>query len=333
VGSEHVLFIRQGALFAQAFDSARLELAGEAFRMNGSVGAGGSSNNVVAVSASSTGTVAFRTGATRLGAQLIWFDRTGKEVGRINDAGDFGSEDLSHDGRRLALSRYATGNSDVWVFDTLRGGWNRITSDETPETQPVWSPDGGRLAFLSVREGSQNLYVRPATTSGTDELVLAKPGAKKLAGWSPDGRFLLFSAEGTFGVEGVWAVPVQGDHTPIPVVQTRFPTRDAQFSPDGKWIAYQSNESGRSEIYAQPFPGPGERVPITTTGGAEVRWRGDGKELFYIALDERLMAVPVRLDADGRTLDPGRPVPLFTALPDTRGSGNEYRCSRTSDHL
>src|SRR5262249_35415929 len=130
---------------------------------------------------------------------------------------------------------------------------------------------------------------------------------------SPDGRHLLYFTFGLKTQNDVWALPMEGDRKPFPVVQTEFEERNAQFSPDGKWIAYQSNESGRFEIYVQPFPGPGPKTVISTDGGAEARWRGDGKELFYIALDGQLMAVPIQLPKEGSTVEAKTPVPLFRA--------------------
>ena len=129
--------------------------------------------------------------------------------------------------------------------------------------------------------------------------------------WSPDGRFLLYRSIDPKTGSDIWALPLDGDRKPFPVVQTNFDERDGQFSPDGKWIAYQSNESGRFEIYVQPFPGPGGKSQVSTNGGAQVRWRRDGKELFYIALDGRLMAVPIRLASNGQAVEAGTPVPLF----------------------
>jgi hypothetical protein len=130
--------------------------------------------------------------------------------------------------------------------------------------------------------------------------------------WSLDGRFILFHSIDPELSHDLWALPLDGDKTPFPVVRTRFVEPYGQFSPDGRWVAYQSNESGRAEVYVQPFPGPGARIPISTHGGAQMRWRRDGKELFYLALDGRLMAVPIR-PGPHAALEPGEPVPLFAA--------------------
>jgi dipeptidyl aminopeptidase/acylaminoacyl peptidase len=143
--------------------------------------------------------------------------------------------------------------------------------------------------------------------------VLSTPTLKKLLQWSPDGRFLLYTSQRDDGLDNdILVVPLEGDRTPIPLVSTRFHELDARFSPDGRWIAYQSNETGRHEIFAQPFPGPGQRVRISTTGGAQVQWSGDGQEIFYVAPDDRLMAVPLMRSTDGARVEPGEAVPLFT---------------------
>jgi dipeptidyl aminopeptidase/acylaminoacyl peptidase len=145
-----------------------------------------------------------------------------------------------------------------------------------------------------------------------EELFLASPQDKQPTDWSADGRFLLFEAVDPKTGSDIWALPFDGDRKPFPVVQTSFDESTSQFSPDGKWIAYQSNESGRYEIYLQPFPGPAGKSQVSTNGGAQVRWRRDGKELFYIAFDGRLMAVPIRFTANAvQVIDAGTPMPLF----------------------
>ena len=166
--------------------------------------------------------------------------------------------------------------------------------------------------FQSYQKGTGDLYRKPATGAGPEELLVSTALAKHPLDWSPDGRFLLYRSQDPKSQFDLWIVPLEGDRTPVPVVRTDFDEREGQFSPDGKWIAYESNESGRYEIYIQPFPGPGGKVPISAGGGAQVRWRRDGKELFYIAVDGQLMAVPIQLGASGQTADVGAAVPLFT---------------------
>jgi Tol biopolymer transport system component len=172
------------------------------------------------------------------------------------------------------------------------------------------------------RSGVYDLYVKSATDAGREDLLLATPQNKAPVDWSPDGRFLLYRSPGKTTGFDLWAFPFDGDQKPFPIVQTSFEERDGQFSPDGKWIAYQSNESGRVEIYVQPFP-QGKREQISTGGGAQVRWRTDGKELFYIALDGRLMAVPIRIDSARDALEAGVPAPAISVILNWKPNAKE----------
>ena len=169
---------------------------------------------------------------------------------------------------------------------------------------------GGRFAKVAGQ------FQKQANGGGNEELLLSTPQMKIVQDWSFDGRFLLYVSFDPTMSRDIWALPLDGDRKPFAVVRTDFEERDAQFSPDGKWIAYHSNESGRFEVYVQPFltteGKPKTKVQISTSGGAQVRWRSDGHELFYIALDDRLMAVPIRISPNGQDIEPGTPVPLFT---------------------
>jgi dipeptidyl aminopeptidase/acylaminoacyl peptidase len=190
------------------------------------------------------------------------------------------------------------------------------------------------MAFFRATQGSNHIFVKPIGSDGAkEESVFSTPALIMVQDWSPDGRFLVYDGESPNGSSGmdVWALSVDEGRprTPVALAQTPFDEKNPQVSPDGKWIAYESNESGRFEIYAQPFPKPGERVRISTTGGAQAEWSRDGRELFYVGLDEQLMAVPLRVSPDGNTLEPGPAAPLFvTHIPNgavqSGGTRNQY---------
>jgi Tol biopolymer transport system component len=200
----------------------------------------------------------------------------------------------------------------VWSFDLRRRALTRLTTDASTDNNAIWSPDGSRIVFSSNRKGVLDLYQMSATGAGSEDPLLTTGQILNPSDYSRDGQFLLYSSSGDPKTRtDIWALPMRGGGKPFPVVQTSANERQAQFSPDGKWIAYQSDRSGRTEVYVQPFPGPGAQSPMSTNGGVQVRWRSDGKELFYVALDGRLMAVRIQLSADGHTVEAGVPAALF----------------------
>ncbi|MBI4472756.1 MAG: PD40 domain-containing protein, partial [Acidobacteria bacterium] len=316
--SGQLFFIRNTTLFAQDFDSDRLVLTGSPYPVAEQMSV--NSQNAAGVSASMVGPIVYRSGSRSGQRQLAWFDRSGKEIVKIGASVDSAwRPSLSPNGRRVALTLTVNGNTDIWLAETTKGVLSRFTFAATGEYLPIWSPDGTRIIFNSNRNGPFDFYQKAATGAGSEELVLATLQSKSATDWSSDGRFLLYrNLDDKLGYD-LWALPLLGDRKPFPVVQTDYDERDGQFSPDGKWIAYQSNESGRFEIYVQPFPGPGSKWQVSTNGGAQVRWRRDGRELFYIALDDRLMAAPLRFVSNGQAVETDAPVPLFA----TRVGGAE----------
>ena len=306
--SGHLLFLRQGTLFAHAFNPDRLELTGNPFPVTEQVATG---LTAPALAVSAAGPVAYRTGPSADQRQFVWFDRAGTVTGKVGDSGGgFMGPSLSRDGQRLVFFQAAIANVDVWVLDVGRGGLTRFTSHPADDVWPVWSADGKSFVFSSTRTSALDLYVK-AVDTGSEQLLLTSPDLKVATDWSQDGRFLLYSSVDPKGIQSLWALSLD-DRKPFKLVQTDFSTGWGQFSPDGKWIAYASIESGRWEIYLQPFPGPGPKSLVSAGGGVMPRWRRDGKELFYIALDDRLTAVPTRFASDGHAVEAGTPVPLFT---------------------
>jgi Tol biopolymer transport system component len=217
----------------------------------------------------------------------------------------------SPDGASLAVTRTVGGNDDIWVMDTGRGTWRRFTSDDTPENRPVWSPDGTRLAFQSYRNGVYDLYVK-AISGGTEEVLLESSENKNIYDWSPDGRFILYTVQNAKTASDLWALPLD-TRKPFVLVQTEFVETAAQFSPDGRWIAYGSNETGRAEIYVRSFPGHGRSWQVSSNGAAPFtpRWRRDGREIYYEGFDSRLMAVSIDLQAQPASVRVATPSALF----------------------
>ncbi len=310
--SDHLLFVRQTTLFARPFDAGSLKLTGDAFPIADQITVNGPLLRApLAVSAA--GPIAYRTGSAGGQRQFVWFDRSGKELGTIGEpAANMLSPSASPDGRRIAVHRAFNNNGDIWLLDLGRGVLSRFTTDPAADSNPMWSPDGRRIVFSSIRNGHPgDLYQKAVDSADSDQVLLASAPEKWVTDWSPDGRFLLFITRDPKSGRDLWALPMDGDRKPFSVVQTAFEEEDGQFSPDARWIAYQSNESGRFEIYVRPFQGPGRTLQISDSGGAQVRWRRDAKELFYIALDGKLMAVPLRVASAGTGLEAGTPRALF----------------------
>ncbi len=305
-----LLWVRAGTLVAQRLDLERKALTGDPITLADPVAA--DITNAGAASVSATGLVAYRAGGDSL-RQLTWFDRTGKAVGVAGepDGNNVLAPELSPDGRRVAIERTVQANRDVWLMDLARDGITRFTFDAALDAYPIWSPDGSRIAFTSNRKGgSRDIWLKPSSGAGTEELLLDTPHDAWLYDWSKDGRFLLYHLTDPKTGNDVWSLPMTGtDRTPAVVVNTPFTEQNGQFSPDGRWVAYDTNESGRSEIVVQPFPAPSGKWQLSTGGGTQPRWRADGKELYFIAPDGTLMAVTVA--ASGSTFEAGQPVALF----------------------
>ena len=314
LSSSQVLFEREGALMAQPFDSARLELAGDAVRVADNVPGGVPPRYAV----SAAGVLAYQTGTgSALKSRLVWYDRQGKLLGEFGPPSIAGMLQLSGDGKRVAVSQgdpQANGASHVWIADTSRGVFSRLNPGETYENSPAIAADG-RVAFSSTMNGAVgDIYASTVNGLGAPELWAKSSLVMHPNGFSADGRFLIYDVHDPQRRQDLWILPTLGDRKPIPFLTTPADETFGQFSPDGKWIAYSSDESGRREVYVQGFAP--DHVPasavgkwlISAAGGDKPRWRRDGKELFYLALDGKMMAVPVK---SGATFEPGAPVPLF----------------------
>ncbi len=301
-GSGYVLYMQGTTLMAQPFDARRLESQGERFPVAGQVWMPAPARGYAAFSASANGVLAYQTGgATK---ELVWFDRQGKRLGTVGEPADYSNLALSRDEKKLAvcLRDPQMGTRDLWLFDLTRGTPSRFTFDPTDEVNPVWSPDGSRIAFNSTRKGVRDVYQKAATATAEAELLLESSEGKTIMDWSPDGRFILYYLVPT---SGLWMLPLEGDRKPVgPLLIGDH----AQVSPNGRWVAYTSNESGREEVHVRSFPPAGGQWQVSTASGDEAHWRADGKELFYLA-GNRLMVVEVKTEAE--VFEFGTPKPLF----------------------
>jgi len=312
-----VVFLRERTLMAQPFDAGSAQTTGDPFPIVEKIDFISAYGGFFSVS--QNGVLAYLSSSAGSNVQLNWFDRGGKPLSAVGAPGNLFSTSISPDGSTVAVARsdpqMSTG--DIWLHDLTRGATSRFTFGPKTSGYPVWSPDGSRIVFGSTRDGTFRLYVKPTGGAGKEELLSNLHGVP--SDWSRDGRFIVFNQFGTKGYD-IWVLPISGDRPlvpgkPFPFLQTEFSESGAKLSPDSKWVAYTSNESGQNEVYVQTFPSPGGKSQISTGGGNRPVWRRDGRELFYIAADGKLMAVEVKL---GSKLEAGAPKPLF----DTRlGNG------------
>ena len=306
----YLLFLRDRTLMARRFDAERLAIAGEPFPVADDVDRLGPGSRFALFSVSRTGVLVYRSGSSEA-SQLAWFDRQGKPLGTVGPVANYSAPWLSPDESRVAFNGAAPqgGNTDVWLMDLARGNPIRLTFDPSPDHTPVWSPDGGRILFTSERDGHANLYQTASSGGGTDELLVTSDSRKSANDWSADGKFLLYQELNPKTGFDLWVFPLAGEQRRVPFLQTQFDERQGRFSPDGRWIAYASNETGTWQVYVRSFPVSGGKFQVSTNGGSQPQWRRDGRELFYISVDRKLMAVEV--SGSGPTFDVGAPNELF----------------------
>jgi Tol biopolymer transport system component len=317
-GMGRLLFERDGTLMAQPFDPGRLELQGEAYPVAREVSGG----DIARWSVSLAGVLAFQVVHAEVATtHLVWRDRQGKAVGEMGPPSNYGLLQLSFDGKRIVVTKgdqQAAGGLHSWVADVARSVFTRVNVSGGNENSPAISVDG-RVAFSSTANGAAgDIYASQVNGVGMPELWVksdARPGiVQHPNGFSADGRFLIYDVHDPQRRQDLWVVSTTGEHKPIPFLTTSADETYGQFSPDEKWIAYDSDESGRREVYVQGFApdrSPAAAVgkwQISSAGGNKPRWSHNGRELFYLSLDGKLMAVPIKL---GTTFEPGVPVPLF----------------------
>jgi eukaryotic-like serine/threonine-protein kinase len=320
----YLLFVREGTLMAQRFDTENFRLTGEASPVADTVGFYNASTGTFSVS--ENGVLAHSLGNTADQRQLAWFDRSGKLIERIGSAAPIFDVALSTDRKRAAVQ---WGNNDMWVVDLVRGGIaSRLTFDPTVEDWPVWSPDG-QVLFNSTMGGAGDLYSKASSGAGEEVLVLKSAAPKRPTDWSHDGRFIVYDSDDPKTRADIWVLPLFGEKKPEPILRTPFSEQHGRLSPDGKWIAYISDESGRPEVYVQSFPPSGGKWQVSTNGGFTPRWRGDGRELYYLTLERTIMAVDVNPTEPAFEVQQAKP--LFVAPVDVVSAAAGNRFDVTAD--
>jgi eukaryotic-like serine/threonine-protein kinase len=316
-----LLFVRDvsHSLLSQPFNPVSGQLTGTAVPVVEAV-APGTYVGYSPVTVSETGILVYQSGgganSVNANNQLVWYDRGGKLLGVLGAPGPILDPAISPDEKSVAFRRVAApGTSDLWRRDLARGVEQRLTTDKSVNGGPLWSPDGNRIAFGSTRGPSIDLYQRPAGGAGQDERLFANEYPKLPSQWSRDGRFLIYHE--SKGPWAIWVLPMQGsaaERKPLPFLRTQFDELFGQLSADSHWIAYTSDESGRREVYVQPYPAGGSQWRISIAGGEQPRWRGDAKELFFEGADGMMMAVAVKGTVGAKPyFEAGVPQPLFEA--------------------
>src|SRR5215475_8912689 len=318
--SGYLLFVRNGALMGQAFDTSALKLVGEPFLIAEQVK---TYSIVPHLSVAENGTLVFQSGSAQL-PQLVWFDRSGKQLGTVGEPADYSNPSLAPDGKRLAVGVRdpKTEKRDLWLFDLARGARSRFTFDPADDLNPVWSNDGGRIFFTSNRKGQRDIFQKKVNAAEEEELIYTSPEIKNVCDLSPDGRLLIYntnpnpSNSNDTTRNDLWLLPLEGERNPKPFLKTQFTEDQAVISPDGRWVAYRSNESGRDEIYVATFPQLSGKWQVSVDGGEEPQWRRDGKELFFTDAGRKIMAAEVKTGSGA--FEAGAPKLLFeTPLTDS----------------
>jgi serine/threonine protein kinase len=297
----YLLYVDGDTLLGQTFDAANLELKGEPFTIAGHVGRSTGFN--IGASVSTTGMLAYAAAVLQQG-RLTWFYRTGTSLGSVGVEGDYSDFRLSPNGGTLAVSLVDPKgwNPDIWLIDLTRGGSSPFTFGSALNASAVWSPDGARILFRTNRNGMTELYAKSAGGGGNEEAVLTNEiqlatgiDSPNLVAsdWSPDGRYVLGSVPQQSTGDDLWLIPLSGDKKPFKFLGPPSDQIHGNFSPDGRLVAYTSNESGRFQVYVQTFPLSDRKWQVSTDGGYEPRWRGDGREIYYLSEDRKLMAVSV----------------------------------------
>jgi Tol biopolymer transport system component len=326
----YLLWLREQSLLAQRFDLDTLEGQGDPTLVADAIGINPGNAMRAAFWASEMGPLIYFSSPAGVKRPLLWMSRDGKTLGPAAPEDSFQNPALAPDGERIALSRavdQGTGRSnvDIWIWEATRQTMTRLTFDAFEDVVPVWSPDGRRIAFGSIRvNGGPQVYVKDASGAGAEMLLTQGDATQTPLDWSRDGRYLLVRQRGgLLGTQDLIALPLDTNQKPIPVVHSNFIVSIGRISPDGAWLAYRSDQSGRDEIYIQAFPSPGVNGrpsgtwQLSNNGGSDLKWRDDGRELYYETPDGKIMAVTLELDAKGVRAE--APRELFASASDVGG--------------
>jgi serine/threonine protein kinase len=305
----YILWVQDGALRARRFDDGSMTFRGEPLPVATEISA--SFVGLAEFSVSRNGVLACRPGGSGL-QQPTWVDRSGKPLSTLGSPGRYYDPGLDPTGHRVVVSlRDPAGlEQDLWILDDRGGAPSRLTSDPSSDFGGLWSPDGDRIAFTSTRSGAQDIYVKDFRGVGDAAPIWQDGAYKVVTDWSGDGRTLIVQRLSHETSWDLWAFPLGGHADPFPIVADEFTEVQGRLSPDGHWIAYSSDESGKSQIYVQPFPGRGAKQRVSSVAGTEPFWRGDGKELYYLTLDGDLMMLTIDTSSGFHS---GTPQPLFHA--------------------
>jgi len=305
----YLFFVREGTLNAQPFDFKRGELQGEPTPVAPDIQVDALFSHAL-FSTSEKGAMVYQPGAVSNKAELIWYDRKGKQLGTVGEAGVYIETSISPDESKVAFADLNNaGTTDIWIYELARGIRTRFTTSGTNNRSPVWSPDGSALIYGSNRNSTaMSVYRQPVNTGGAPELLYQPNGPDVwVTDWSPDGQYATFSTASARWT--IWILPLNGDHKPYAFMPSEFNQRSARFSPDSHWIAYASDESGSNQVYVAAFPAGGRKWQVSNAGGTQPVWSRNGKELYYVAPDNTLMAASVMVA--GNELKLGVPEALF----------------------
>ncbi|HSA92676.1 MAG TPA: protein kinase [Terriglobales bacterium] len=304
----YLLFIRSGALMAQGFDAGSLAVKGQPFVVVDKVGF--DANLGRAQASISNDTLIYQTGLALRDRELVLLDRAGKQVAKLAPAGPYAQLRVSPDGKSVAVDRVEseTGAMDIWVWERERNVFSRLTTNPSNDRQAAWSVHERGVAFSSDRKGMYDIYLK--TPKGEEEVLLESGEDKYVGDWSRDGRYLVYVDSSPKAQADIWALPMTGEHKPFPVVQTKNDEKDPRLSPNGSWLSYTSDRSGKPEVYVTAFPSGEGLWQVSNSGGSQARWSPDGKEMFYLSDDRKLMVVEIK---PGKGFEPGMPKTLFTA--------------------